>query len=371
MSPPPPPGPPVPPGFPVPTGAGSGPQRRRRPWRWWLAGAVTAVVLIGAVFLALVRVSDQPASPPSGWVPPSVLPTSSVIQPEPGDRIAFTSDRTGNYEIFTMPAAGGPARQMTRDPQYDSWWPRLAPNRRTIMFLRSPAGTLDRDATKVSLWVMGVDGSGPTQLRPPGTDGWTVQGHPEFSPDGRSVVMFGGSRINPQIWVTDALGRSPKKVTDRPGVNLDPVFAPDGKTITFVGCPRAICHEADYELYRIPVGGGTAQRLTTNTIRDQDPYYSPDGTRLAWLAQIETDGGVADLGVWDIMVGGPDGQGARRLIGDDGVTSRPQWSADGRTIFTHRIPPGGDAFQLWKVRPDGSGLAELTDGPGSNEYPGT
>jgi TolB protein len=179
--------------------------------------------------------------------------------------------------------------------------------------------------------------------------------------------MVGGSRSNPQIQVTDPLGRRPRQVTERPGTNLDPSFSPDGQTIVFIGCPRALCTEADYEVYRTPAAGGEATRLTEDGQRDQDPYYSPDGSSLAWLTQIQ--GG--QPGVWDIRIGGPNGEEPRRLVGDDGVNSKPQWSADGRTIYFHRITPGGSTFNLFAVGPDGSGLRALTTSQAdNNEYPG-
>ena len=189
------------------------------------------------------------------------------------------------------------------------------------------------------------------------------------------AISADGSRLyhiidgnEPVFFVTDRQGQNPRQVTDRPAVNLDPVFSPDGATIAFVGCPGSICMFGDYEIYTIPVEGGEATRLTEDAMRDHDPYYSPDGTQIAWLTQVE--GGL--VGVWDVHVANADGSGARRLAGDDGVTSRPQWSADGRLIIVHRIPPGGDHFDIFEFQVDGSGQRELTaDQPGNNEYPST
>jgi Tol biopolymer transport system component len=63
-------------------------------------------------------------------------------------------------------------RQLTDDPSLDSWWPRISPDRRTILFYRAPAGVHDLDATKVSLWAMDADGSNRWSFaRPVWTDG--------------------------------------------------------------------------------------------------------------------------------------------------------------------------------------------------------
>ena len=39
----------------------------------------------------------------------------------------------------------------------------------------------------------------------------------------------------------------------------------------------------------------------------------------------------------------------RRVVNDSAVTSRPQWSADGTSIVTHRLEPGRDGFDLVRI----------------------
>lgn len=322
------------------------------------------VLLLGAVGLVLMVRWANPAPPavPSSWTAPTRLPQGPPLAK---DRLAFDSDRTGNFEVFTLPHDGGDAEQLTDDADWDSWSPRLSPDRRTILVHRAPAGVHDKDHTKVSLWAMASDGSGLTELRPPGLDGWVQQGHAEWSPDGGRLTMFGGSKINPQVWITDAFGQNPKAVTDRPGANLDPAFTPDGTHVLFVGCPGAICTPSKYEVYRVSLDGSDEQRLTDDDLRDHDPYLSPDGSTLAWL----TSFGGSGLGVWDIQLADPDGRDARRLVDDDEVTSRPEFSADGQTIFTHRWTQGDSGFQVYRISLDGT-ATNLTEGqPGSNEYP--
>jgi Tol biopolymer transport system component len=352
-------------------GAPPAPKRRRSGCAIALviAGVVACVGVVALVVLVLwLRSLDTPKEVPPDFRPPTTLPESPEAAAVPPGHLAFDSDRSGNFELYLMDGDGGDVRPLTDDPAHDSWWPRISPDRRTILFYRTPAGTHDKDFTSTSLWSIAADGSGLTELRPAGLDGWTQQGHAEWSPDGESLVMFGGSRGNPQIFVTDRQGQHPRQVTDLPGSNLDPVFSPDGGTIAFVGCPETICMFSDYEIYTIPATGGERVRLTNDDVRDHDPYYSPDGTMIAWLAQVE--GGL--VGVWDVKVAGADGSDPRLLADDSGVTSRPQWSADGTRIIVHRIPPGGGAFGIYEFAVDGSGERELTAGqPGSNEYPST
>lgn len=311
----------------------------------------------------------------NGVVTPGPAELSESESTVPGGVIVFDTNRSGNFEVYSMEADGSEVRALTSDPGWDSWWPRVAPDRRHILFYRTPAGVHDRDYSKTRLWVMNADGSGPVLLRPPGQDGWDFQGHAEWSPDGSELVMFGGSRQQPQIHVTTATGRHLRQVTERKGVSLDPSWSPDGRSIVFVGCPRAVCGPRDYEVYTVDavsVQAGEAQRVTDDDLRDQDPYFSPDGHSLAWLTQTSTSG--TPVGTWNIRVADPDGSGLRRLTNDDGkVNSKPEWSRDGSLIYFHRMDfPRSMRFSVWVIRPDGTGRHEVTSGqPGVNEFPST
>lgn len=349
------------------------PPRRRHGCRTALliAGLVTLVLLVvGAVGLViLLRNLSTPHKVPADYRPPTALPQASATAAIPAGDLVFDSDRTGNYELFAMSGTGQNPRQLTDDSRYDSWWARLSPDRRTILFYRSPKGSHDRDYSSTSLWAIGADGSQPTLVRPAGLDGWVLQGHAEWSPDGSRLVMFGGSRSRPQIQITDRQGQNPTAITDRAGSNVDPSWSPDGSTIVFSGCPGQICKPSDHEIYTVASTGGPVTRLTDDGMGDNDPYYSHSGTQLAWLTKVS---GILP-GVWDIRVAPADGSNPRRLIGDDNINSKPSWSLDDRTIFFHRLDTAtAKGFQVWAVSPDGSDLRLITkDQPGANEYPGT
>jgi Tol biopolymer transport system component len=354
--------------------------------RFFMAIGVIAVVATALIALVVSRINKVPKVP-KGFRPPTSAPIAKAPDPAnpsassvptvapapalPGSDIIFTSNRTGNYEIWVMAENGTGKKQLTNDTTTDAWWPRPSTDRRLVLFNRSPAGVHDRDASKVSLWMMNADGTNQVLLRPPGLDGWGQQGHAEWSPDGKQMVMFGGSRLNPQIYLTDSLGQNPKALTKRGGTNIDPSFSADGKLITFVGCPKSICNPENYEIYSIPTAGGDATRLTDDDLRDQDPYYSPDGTQLAWLTQVKGGGATDPIGVWDVRVSAADGSGIRLLTGDDNITSRPIWAPDGKTVLVHRLEKGTDtAFQLFRINVKTGALQRLTSGADANEYPG-
>lgn len=297
--------------------------------------------------------------------------TAPVASTLPVGGLVFDGLRSGaNLELHVADSASGTARRLTSDRSYDSWGGRLSPDRRRVVFHRTPAGVRDRDYRQASLWVVDVDGRNLRRLRAVGADGWQLQGHPEWTPDGRSLVVFGGQAHNPQIVVLGLDGRPTRLLTLRGGTNLDPSVSPDGRTVAFVGCPVAVCHPQDYEVYTVPLAGGPVTRLTFDGLRDHDPVFSPDGQRLAWLTKY-SDAGAA--GAWDIRVGAADGSGARRLLGDDHITSRPEWSRDGRRLLFHRLVYGRDTtFTLFSAKLDGTDLRPVRPGETSlAQYPST
>lgn len=286
------------------------------------------------------------------------------------DQMVFNSDRTGNHELYLMNRDGTDTVQLTDDPRWDTFWGRISPDRKRLLFHRAPAGVHDTDYAQQSLWTIHADGKGLCRLREVGEDGWGFSGHAEWSPDGGEIALFGGARNNPQIFVVDAAGKNPRAVTDRGGTNLDPAWSPDGRTLVFVGCPQSICFENDYEIYTVPVEGGTAARLTFNSVRDHDPYFSRDGSQIAWLQRTDATAHLG-IGAWGIALMAADGSGQRTVIDDGEINSKPHWGHDGLLYF-HRMEITKETrFRLFRIHPDGTGLeALIPDAPGNNEFPG-
>lgn len=304
---------------------------------------------------------------------------STSIRVLAADQLVFDSDRAGNHEIFVMKSDGSGVSQLTRDTHYENWWPRISPDRTQILFYRSPQGDPE-NYSHASLWRMAIDGSGVTQLRAQGQDGWTMQGHGEWSPDGRRIAMFGSAGAALELFVTDAQGKNPVQFTSRSGVNTDVSWSPDGSKLLFNGCVSGVvpCTPAHYEIFVMPaVALATPTQLTNDGLADYDPYFSPDGRKIAWLVNVDPSRfpiqpGVS-LGAWSIRMADADGSHAAYLINDGNINSKPAWSLDGRSIFFHRMelaPLVEGKFGVFRIGADGSGLTRLTPvGSGVNEHP--
>jgi TolB protein len=318
----------------------------------------------------------QPGSPDAPMAVPDASPDARPVPRLATDQLVFDSTRSSsNHEIFVMRTDGSGAIRLTTDVAYENWWPRISPDRTKVLFYRAPAGKPENYA-EASLWVMNADGTGVTQLRAKGQDGWTMQGHGEWSPDGSRIAMFGSAGTALEIFVTGASGTNPVQYTSRGGVNTDVSWSPDGTKLLFNGCPGTPCVPASYEIYVMPATPlAAATRLTNDAVASYDPYFSPDGTRLAWLVNVNPaanviPGTTTSLGRWAIRIAGADGSNASYLIDDGNINSKPAWSLDGHTIYFHRMVPPDYRFQVFRIGNEGGGLAELTsDAPGVSEHP--
>ena len=108
------------------------------------------------------------------------------------------------------------------------------------------------------------------------------------------------------------------------------------------------------EIYVMNSDGSNIKRLTNNTINEDDPFPSPDGTKI--LFQSDQPGGS------QIFVMNADGTGIVNLTNDPNIDNTDcNWSPDG-TKIAFESNRSGD-LEIWKMNADGSGLMQLTHAP--------
>ena len=118
-----------------------------------------------------------------------------------------------------------------------------------------------------------------------------------------------------------------------------------------------------FDLFTIDAEGRAARNVTrTRRASETDVSWSPDGSRLVY------SGGGPGVDVASLFVVGADGTGRRRVARARGFyDGAPTWSPDGGTIVFQSYRDG--VFNLWTVRPDGSRLRQLTQGPYDHREP--
>lgn len=141
-----------------------------------------------------------------------------------GRQIAFTSDRTGVPNIYVVDVETGEARALTTDTEFGNLEPDVSPNGQQIVFMR--AAQFEPPA----IWTINTDGSGLAPLTAPGPHDDL---DPQWSPNGQRVVFSSNRSGTYEIWVMDADGAFPVKLTASPGADFNPTFSPDGRQIAW------------------------------------------------------------------------------------------------------------------------------------------
>ncbi|GMR22816.1 MAG: hypothetical protein BMS9Abin37_1192 [Acidobacteriota bacterium] len=122
------------------------------------------------------------------------------ISPD-GSRLAVSSDRSGNMDLWTLPVTGGDMQQLTTDLTPD-WWPRWSSDGQRITFHAYRSGNRD-------IWVMPAGGGAATQLT---THGASDQ-NPSWSPDDNEIAFQSfrdGGVVG--IWIIPAEGGEARNV---------------------------------------------------------------------------------------------------------------------------------------------------------------
>jgi dipeptidyl aminopeptidase/acylaminoacyl peptidase len=87
--------------------------------------------------------------------------------------------------------------------------------------------------------------------------GGPITGTARWSPDGRRIVFDSRPGNNSDIYVIQAEGGAPRRLTDQPGEDARPAWSADGKSIYF-------CSDRSgrQEIWRMTAEGGSAAQIT-------------------------------------------------------------------------------------------------------------
>ncbi|MEO6056692.1 MAG: LpqB family beta-propeller domain-containing protein [Gemmatimonadales bacterium] len=181
----------------------------------------------------------------------------------PGYDVAFTAS-DGDGEVYLLSADGTTLTNLTNDPSGDEG-PAWSPDGRSIAFTSHRTG-------RWQVYVMNADGSGQTQL----TSG-SFATSPDWSPDGTKIAFSGvDGGGHEQIYVMNPDGSAITQLTTTT-TGTAPAWSPDGTRVAFMS---AISFETD--IFVMNADGSDVTRLTTSSGIDANPAWSPDGTKIAF-----------------------------------------------------------------------------------------
>ncbi len=208
------------------------------------------------------------------------------------------------------------------------------------------------------IYSMDVNGNNLAQL----ADHPASDEDPACSPDGRGIAFTSERDLTPDLYVMDSDGNNVVRLTQDNFGEGRASWSPDGTRIAFSSFRWAI---GNSEIFAMDADGNNLINLTKHKMHDIVPSWSPDGRKIAFASF--RDGGLNTP--LHIFVMNADGKDRRNLTGDTDLrfNSNPTWSPDGRKIAFHSQPnfKGND---IYVITAGGANLERLTEG-GDNTMP--
>jgi Tol biopolymer transport system component len=266
-------------------------------------------------------------------------------------KIAFNSDRDGNYEVYLVSADGSNPQNLTANEATD--WVYYA--RERIVF----ASDRDREYRQGDYDLYTIDPVGVLTERL--TRFPVYDSYVSASPDGRRFVVCSRKDGNSEIYIIDGEGNEETRLTDNEFEDRDPCWSPGGFRIAFRSN-----REGPWDIWLMNVDGSNLRKLTDHAGNDElhgyqegPPHWSPDGKTILFSSERE--------GNFDLYVVRPDGWELDNLTNTPANEVWAAWSPDGKKIVFDSDRDGN--HEIYVMNADGSGVQRITDNPAADHGP--
>jgi Tol biopolymer transport system component len=282
--------------------------------------------------------------------------------------IVWSSNRSGNHELYLIDLPDRTVRQLTRDPRVD-FFSRFSPDGKRVLFLRSQREWVSfREDSAWDVMLINVDGTGEERL---------VQGgyHPTWADRGAAVLFERGK----QLWKIDLTTRQQHLVLDGarefPGVSEigDFELSHDGRQLAFGLRGRFDGAFGLLGNFSGAVVLDLASRRLSVLTEEQacQTTWAPDDRYVLWM---ETGGN----GGTRVMAGSPDGTDRHVFMDLPGAYSHeyfPKVSSDGRWLVWGAAAEGHEHDRadyeifVWEIGTPWDRAVRLTYYPGNDQWP--
>ncbi len=264
-------------------------------------------------------------------------------------KIYFISSRSGSKEVWVMDYDGANQHAITHLGG-TALSPRISPDNSRVAF-----GYLGHQSWAIRMYSLDLN---RLVNFPAGAEG-NLNQSPAWSSDGAKIAFSSSRSGDPEIWVADAGGGNPRRLTYFAGPDVSPTWNPrtnaqlawvSGRT----GLPQ---------IYTMDQDGANIQRMTDGGYA-VSPSWSSNGQFLtfSWNRKYGPGApGGQDIYVMDIST-----KRWIQLTHDAGSNDFPSWAPDGRHItFERKV---GGKTEIWSMLADGSDQRQLSHS-GNNFMP--
>ncbi len=256
--------------------------------------------------------------------------------------IVFSSNRSGNYEIYTMRADGSNLKRLT-NRSGDDIQPAWSPNGKSIIYASDYYGDFD-------IYSMSADGTNPQLLTTSNADDIG----PAISPQGNFIAFHTYRDGNWEIYVMNKDGTNKHNITNNTVTDRYPSWSPDGSFLVY----HTRLDSGNWEIFKRQADGSNPVNLTNHFSNDYYPAISPDGQHVTFESN--------RTGSWQIHLMSPDGSDQKLLpvaAAQPDWSGRVAWSPDSKTVL---FPQSHD---LYSMRLNGTGLTNITNAAGIDRDP--
>lgn len=242
--------------------------------------------------------------------------------------VVYVQLESGSAPVRVDPAHGG-----------DASAPTLAPGKVRIAYEVPGQGIRVCSVESVEGLCRTILGGGGTDVRP------------VWDPAGESLA-FSRFRINSegedsQIFRAATELERGEPVFEQTGIQDHPDFSPDGETLVYTSAQSILVHRGGMQvaqhLWLLSLTTGAARPLVPSSHQDTHPDWSPAGDRIAFASNRS--------GRFEIWTVSSDGGDLRQLTSGAGTKMWPAWSPDGKRLLYTKIEEG--RYSLWSVTADG------------------
>jgi Tol biopolymer transport system component len=200
------------------------------------------------------------------------------------------------------------------------------------------------------------------------TDDPNLDYNPVLSRDGRWVVFVSDRDGNPNLYAIDLTAKpDPIRLTSYSGMDDAPTLSPDGTRVAFVST-----RSGNPDIFIMPFSPGDmsaetrAVNLTNNPYGDFNPAFSPDGSLIAFSSNRAIFGRWNPLRlipnasyVTDIYLMNIDGSNIRRVISALAISGSPAWTRDGQALLYYQATSETETG-VYRTRVDDNKTTRLT-----------